>query len=197
MLTIGLTGGIASGKTTVASYFAKLGTTIIDADIIAREVVEPDTNAYKEIVQHFGKIITNDNRKLNREKLRKIIFNNEQERLWLENLLHPLIRTEIQKQIKTTTSNYCILVIPLLLEKGKAIKVDRILIVDMSESLQEERLIKRDQLSKEQAHSILKAQLTRSERLRHADDIIINDGDFDKLELQIKTLHKKYMRLSQ
>lgn len=195
MLTIGLTGGIASGKTTVANYFARLGVTIIDADVVAREVVEPGTSAYKEIVQHFGKTITNKNGNLNREKLREIIFSNHQKRLWLEQLLHPLIRARMQEQVKISTSTYCILVIPLLLEKGKAIKVDRILVVDVSESLQKERLAKRDHLNEAQANNILKAQLTRSERLIHADDVIVNDGDLYNLELQVKALHEKYLQL--
>lgn len=196
MLTIGLTGGIGSGKSTVANYFAELGITIIDADLIAREVVVPDSPALQNISQHFGKEILNPNGELDRKKLRDIIFADTQQRDWLENLLHPLIRQVIKQRLLTATSPYCVVVIPLLLEKNMQDWVDRILVVDATEQLQKTRLQQRDQLTAQQIDTMLATQLTRQQRLTAAHDTINNDGDRDALHAQVTALHKKYLALN-
>ena len=197
MLTIGLTGSIGSGKSTVADYFECLGINIIDADKISREIIQSKPAISQEIVHHFGKNILNPEENLDRKKLREIIFTDPNERDWLEKLLHPLITKEIEQRIKTTSSPYCILVVPLLLEKGNHLKVNRVLIVETPEEQQKERVKQRDKLTEQQVDAILKTQANRHERLKKADDIIHNEGSLDKLKQQVELLHKKYLELSE
>jgi len=194
MLRIGLTGGIGSGKSTVANYFAALGVPIIDSDVLAREVVNPGTSALKEIVAHFGTTILTKENHLDRAKLRKLIFNHAAEQKWLENLLHPLILQKMAEQIQALSAPYCILVIPLLLEKQ--IPADRILVVDTSNDLQIQRTSQRDKINIKQVRAILQTQLTRTERCAQADDIIHNEGDLAELKQQVRALHEKYLRLA-
>ncbi len=196
MLTIGLTGGIGCGKSTIAQCFQKLGITVIDADAIAHELVTPDAPAFSAIFQHFGSCILNNDGTINRKKLREIIFADTQQRNWLENLLHPLILREINQRKKKADSPYCILMIPLLLEKNVYQDIDRILVADATEQLQIKRVKQRDQLTTEQAKAIIATQISRQERLKFADDIIQNIGNLAKLHQQITALHQRYLQLA-
>ena len=196
MLTVGLTGGIGSGKSTVAQLFAEQGVPIIDTDVIAREQVEPEKPAFSAIIEHFGKNLLAENGALNRAKLRHIIFNNDAERTWLENLLHPLIRQAVEKQLKTITAPYCIVVIPLLFEVKPYPFINRILVVDAPEHMQIERAALRDQSNKTHIQAIINTQTRREDRNSRADDIILNDGEINDLAVQVKNLHAKYLILS-
>ncbi len=196
MLTIGLTGGIGCGKSTVARHFQTLAIPVIDADVIARELTTPDTPAFAEIFHHFGSAILNEYNSIDRKKLREIIFSNAEQRQWLEHLLHPLILQEINQRKKKADAPYCILVIPLLLEKKVYQDIDRILVVDTTEKLQTQRVMQRDQLTAEQVKAILAAQLARQERLMLADDVITNNGNLADLHQQVETLHQCYLRLT-
>lgn len=196
MLIVGLTGGIGSGKTTVARLFSEMGVPIIDADQLARHVVKPEGAAFRAIVEHFGRDVVAENGHLNRARLREIVFSNPEKRLWLEHLLHPLIHAEIRKQLLTIHDVYCILVIPLLVEVGLPYDpVNRVLIVDVPEKNQIERTQKRDGLACEEVIAIIKSQASRAQRLQVADDVIVNDGGLEKLKDQVKKLHEQYLML--
>ena len=192
---VGLTGGVGSGKSTVAELFAKLGVTIADADQAARTVVQPGSPALQEIEQAFGPEVLLQDGTLDRAAMRKRIFANQQERKKLEAITHPKIKEEIQRQLAAAKGSYAILVVPLLLETGQEL-ADRILVVDAPEELQIKRTIKRDNSSRQQAESILKAQASRSERLQQADDVIDNSQDPDQLPQQVEQLHRKYLKLA-
>jgi dephospho-CoA kinase len=195
---IGLTGGIGTGKSTVANLFAELGITIIDADVIAREVVAPNSTALKAIVGHFGMEILDQTGQLNRHALRDRIFQDSdesnKERLWLEQLLHPAILNEIKQRAQQSTSPYCIAVIPLLLETKFHFPVDRILVIDAPVELQRQRVQQRDNHSDHFIDAILNTQCTREERLKAADDVIVNDKNIKALKQQVKKLHSDYLR---
>lgn len=196
MLVIGLTGGISSGKTTVAKLFAEKGIAIIDADVIAREVTAKGQDTVNIIANYFGKDVLISDDTLDRAKLRKIIFADEEKRIWLEKLLHPLIRTKMYEQIKTAKSPYCIAVIPLLLETKHPFSfIDRILVVDTTEEEQLNRTQVRDNLTVEQVQSILKTQINREQRLKYADDVIINSGKISELHSEVNNLHEFYLSL--
>ncbi|OGT53103.1 MAG: dephospho-CoA kinase [Gammaproteobacteria bacterium RIFCSPHIGHO2_12_FULL_42_13] len=197
MLVIGLTGGIGAGKTTVAQLFIERGITVIDADQIARQLTAPGQPALQQIVKHFGCEVLLDNGALDRSKLRKIIFDDKPSRFWLEKLLHPLIRAEIQRYAHSSSSPYCIAMIPLLLESEPNQLIQRILVVDASEEQQVKRVQQRDQASRTTVESILKTQTSRNKRLAAADDIIINNGSLKELIPQIEKLHHYYLKLSQ
>lgn len=193
---IGLTGGIASGKSSVMNLFAKKNIPVVDADEIARQVVLPDSAGLMQIVNHFGAKILTEKGALNRVLLREIIFNDEAERLWLNALLHPLIEAETFSLFQHyQDAPYLIWAVPLLIETQLHKKVDRILLVDCAESLQLERLIKRDKIDKELAKKIIQSQLSHSERLKYADDVIYNHGNFDNLKQQVEQLDHKYRSL--
>ncbi|MBD3653767.1 dephospho-CoA kinase [Kangiella sp.] len=193
---VALTGGIASGKTAVSDMFAELGVAVIDADVIAREVVAKGSEALHAIVEHFGEQILTDSGALDREKLRTKVFSNEQERLWLNNLLHPLIRAEMRRRQDVADSVYSISVIPLLFESGQHRDYDRVLVVDCPEEVQLERLMMRDQSTKEQAQAILDKQASRQQRLSIADDVIVNDSDLHSLKQSVITLDNQYRQLA-
>lgn len=193
MLRIGLTGGIGSGKTTVAKYFAKLGAKIIDADQISHQLLAKNTISYRKIIAHFGKQALNKNQTINRALLREIIFKNPQKKKWLEQLLHPEIIKELKNRSKNSRNKYCILVIPLLFEKKLFALVDRILVVDAPISQQIARAIKRDKINKSQAKAIIKTQISRLKRKNLADDLICNDSDLKTLKNQIKIWHQRYL----
>lgn len=198
MLVVALTGGIGSGKSTVANLFAAYGITIIDADAIAYSLTQAGQPALSNIVDHYGKELLLDNNNLDRKKLRHIIFSNAAERHWLQDLLHPLIRAEIEARLSKihTPHPYCIVVIPLLFEVTPYPFIDRILVVDASESAQIERVMLRDYASSTEIKDILQTQITREQRLAQADDIIINDGLLADLELQVAKLHQKYLLMN-
>lgn len=196
MLAIGLTGGIGSGKSTVANFFADLGIIIIDTDIIARHVVQSGTVALKKIVDHFGNEILNKDHTLDRNKLAGKVFNNPEEKKWLEKLLHPLIREEVVNAKKRVTSPYCVVVIPLLVETLPNPDIDRILVVEAPQSLQISRVQHRDQRSESEISAIIESQATTDERLAVADDVLMNEGSLEKLRADVNELHKKYLSLS-
>lgn len=196
-LVIGLTGGIASGKTTVANLFHdQFGIEIVDADMIARQVVEKGSDGLQAIHQHFGDEILTTEGDLNRPELRKRIFTNREEKTWVNQLLHPMIRTRMEHDLKQVTSPYALLVVPLLTENNLQHMVDRVLVVDVDEDTQIERTMTRDKVPMEQAKSILAAQASREHRLAIADDVIKNDAKNQKLLPQITELHKKYLAIS-
>jgi dephospho-CoA kinase len=195
-IVIGLTGGIGSGKSEVSRRFQALGISVIDADDIAREVVEPHKPALKMIAAHFGDNILNANGTLNRENLRHIIFTHPHEKKWLENLLHPIIRAEIIQQLQNAKSAYAILASPLLLETTQHELVNRILVVDANEELQLARASERDNNDREQIKKIMATQMRRAERCAKADDIIDNHGNLAELNTQVTKLHAHYLTLS-
>lgn len=196
-LVIGLTGGIGSGKTTISDHFAQLDIDIIDADIIAREVVAVNSPALKEIANHFGREYLLEDGQLNRALLRNKIFSNEADKLWLNNLLHPLIRSEIINQANSATSPYCILVAPLLLENNLQGLVNRILVIDVTEALQISRTLQRDTSSESVIKSIMASQISRADRLKAADDIFDNNSDVTSdIQNQVAILHQKYLSLT-
>ena len=190
---VALSGGIASGKSTIANLFAQLGVPIIDADVIARQVVEIGTDAYKLIVKHFSQEILLPNNEIDRSQLREIIFNNDHERLWLNNLLHPIIQEQTQIQIAQQTAAYVIWVVPLLVENNLHNLADRVLMVDTPEQLQLERLIQRDNIDESLAKKMISSQISSQKRLTYADDIIVNNGDLTSLTAQVNKLHQQYL----
>ena len=190
-MIIGLTGGIGSGKTAVSETFEKLGITVVDADLASRVVVEKGKPCLEEIAKHFGDDILNENDELNRAKLREIIFNSDSEKSWLESLLHPAIAEQIKDELNASESPYTILVSPLLLETNQRDFCDKVLVVDVPIEIQMERTTKRDGVSKDQVKSIIKSQINRDERLQLADEIIINEGSIEDLEMIVRELHKK------
>lgn len=194
--TIGLTGGIASGKSAVSKLFHDLGVAVIDTDKISRELVSSGTEALESIKQHFGTQILQSSGELDRGRLRQIIFSEPAQKQWLENLLHPLIRTRAREQLAATTGSYAILVVPLLLESRHYGFVDRVLVVDIPESLQISRVMARDHCSQSVAENILSAQMSRQDRLARADDIIENSSSLKALKHKVLELHEKYQRLS-
>jgi dephospho-CoA kinase len=196
MLRIGLTGGIGSGKTTVTGLFAARGVAIIDTDHIARDIVAPGSALIGQLGQLFGAEIITADGALDRSRLRKVVFNDALKREQLEGLMHPLIRTRTLEQIALATSPYCIVVVPLLLEKGWQSLVDRILVVDTSPQIQLARTQQRDRLSAEEVRAIIAVQISREKRLAAADDIIVNDAGMEKLVLQVEQLHQKYLQLA-
>jgi dephospho-CoA kinase len=193
---VGLTGGIGSGKSTVAKLFADKGITVIDTDQLARDVVEPNQPALQAIYQKLGPTILLPDGHLNRSLLRQMIFKNSSLRMWLENLLHPLIRDEIKHQTEISLSPYCIVVIPLLFETSPNPLIDRILTVDLPEEDQVKRTQIRDHLTDEEVKAILKSQVNRELRLEKSDDIIRNEGSVQELIPQVDNLHHLYLLLS-
>jgi len=196
VLKIGLTGGIGSGKSTVAKYFAEFSITIIDADKIARELVAAGTPTLTKIVKHFGNKVLTDCGTLDHTYLRKLIFSNSKQKQWLENLLHPLIYQEIENQLQQAKSPYCILVIPLLLETHQEKLVDRILVVDTPQQQQIYRTMKKNKMSEKEVKAIIAAQVNREQRLAGADDVIYNNNSLTKLKQQVQQLHQQYLILS-
>jgi dephospho-CoA kinase len=195
---VALTGGIASGKTAVANLFAARGVPVIDTDIIAREVVEPGKPALAAIVTAFGEAVLDADRRLDRRKLRELIFSNADARRRLEAILHPAIRREMERQstVAADRGPYQVLVIPLLTEGGRRDHVDRVLVVDAPESAQVERLMQRDHVTREQAQASLQAQADRAARLAIADDVILNNGRVDELAAHVAALDARYVELA-
>lgn len=195
MFKIGLTGGIASGKSTVCRLFSQYGIPIIDADIIARQLVKPKQEAYNEIVQAFGERCCKANGELNRQYLRQLIFSNAQEKKQLEAILHPRIRTQLIQQSNTQNTPYCILAIPLLIESNMTECVDRILVLDIDLPIQLSRLCERDNIAVDNAQLIINSQVSRQQRLACADDVITNNNGYEQLKKSVIHLHKKYLSL--
>jgi dephospho-CoA kinase len=196
MLIIGLTGGIGSGKSTVADYFAQQGTPVIDGDQLARELVAPGSPALGEIARSFGLNILQPDGTLNRPQLRRRVFADPSQRRRLEAILHPRIYAEMHRRTQELRAPYCIWVIPLLLETGQTALVDRVLVVDTPESLQRERVLSRDGVDQDTLEAILRSQASRPERLRAADDVIVNNADLAHLQQQVTALHHRYLGLA-
>lgn len=194
--TVALTGGIGSGKSTVAEAFAHLGINVIDADILARQVVEPGTPALAAIADRFGSHILTAEGELDRRGLRERIFAHPEEKAWLNALLHPLIQQETQRQLRHATSPYVLWVVPLLVENKLYQRADRVLVVDVSRETQLLRTMQRDHVSREHAENILAAQATREARLAVADDIINNNGTPDAIASDVARLHAHYLELA-
>ncbi len=192
---LGLTGGIGSGKSAVVEHFATLGVHWVDADQAARWVVEPGTPALARIVERFGGAVLAADGALDRAALRARIFEHPEQRRWLEQLLHPLIGEAVDQYLAQAESPYAIMVSPLLIESGRYRQVDRVLIVDVPEELQVQRAIRRDQASEAHIRSILQAQASREERLRHAHDVLVNDQDQAWLRSEVERLHEFYLTL--
>lgn len=196
-MVVGLTGGIGSGKTTVANFFAEYGATVIDADLIAREVTEKGAVGYAAIVAHLGQPVLTKAGELDRKKLRSIIFKDKEVKEWLESLLQPLILQIMREKLKMVTSPYCVMVIPLLTETNFNVDfLDRICVVDTPENRRRQWASQRDQVSEENIELIISAQSTREKRLALADDIIANNRDLAFLKSQVKKLHHQYLQMA-
>nr|WP_206018046.1 dephospho-CoA kinase [Pseudoalteromonas sp. Z9A5] len=193
---LGLTGGIGCGKTAVSNIFEELGITIIDADIIARQVVAPNTIGLNEIVSYFGNEILLPNGTLNRAVLRERIFANTDDKEWLNKLLHPLIRNKILTDLNTATSAYVVLVAPLLFENSLDKYCNQTLLIDVPNSVQIERTTQRDNVSVEQVKSIIAAQMPREHKQQKADAILNNDRDLALVKTDLLRLHKNYLQLA-
>ena len=192
---LGLTGGSGSGNSAAAEHFADLGVHVVDADHAARWVVEPGRPALASITQHFGDGVLQADGQLDRGALRSLIFSDPQQRRWLEALLHPLIREEIAHNLAQAQSPYAILVSPLLIESGQNATTQRVLVIDAPQALQIQRTLLRDNTSEAQVQAILNAQASREERLRHADDVLVNDTDLKTLKTEVERLHHYYLTL--
>ncbi|AHE67406.1 dephospho-CoA kinase [Legionella oakridgensis] len=193
MFCIGLTGNIGSGKSTVAALFAKLGIDVISADTIAKKLTQQGQPAFYKIIEHFGDTIKEESGNINRRQLRQLVFDKPKERQWLENLLHPLIRQEIAREINYCQSPYCIIEIPLLPDKKDYPYLDRILFIQADKEIQIARLIARDQCTRQEAQTILTTQAATEKHLQIADDVLINNGSLQQLKNQIETLHQRYI----
>ena len=196
MFRVGLTGGIASGKTAVANLFAAHRVPVIDTDVIAREVVEPGQPALAAVVDAFGAQVLAEDGRLDRPRFREQIFGDADARQRLEAILHPAIRAAMERQSRAAGGPYQVLVIPLLVEGGRRDHVDRVLVVDVPEATQIERLVRRDGVTREQAEAALRAQASREARLAFADDVIENTGDLAALDSRVALMHEKYLNLA-
>lgn len=195
-LAVGLTGGIASGKSLVSSAFERLGVTTIDADVVARDIVEPGQPALEEIIERFGANIVDEKGRLKRRMLREIVFADDDARTALEGMTHPRIREELARKRDNAQSDYCLLVVPLLVKSSMIELVDRVLVVDAPEIVQMQRLMSRDDIDENLARRMIAAQDARSERLAMADDVLINTGPRKDIADLAAALHAGYQRLA-
>lgn len=195
-MIIGLTGGIGSGKTAVSDRFKRLGIHVVDADIAARTIVEPNKPAWDEIKAFFGNGVLLEDQSLNRAWLRQQVFSDNDKRKKLEEITHPKIRDEIIRDLASSTSPYTLLVSPLLIESGQAKLVEKVIIIDVPEAVQIERTCSRDNNDTEQVKRIIAAQLPREQRLTHADWVIDNSQPIDTLDRRIEKLHQELFKLS-
>ena len=191
---VGLTGGIGSGKSAAAERFEQLGITIVDADIASRAVVEPGQPALASIADHFGTTILAPDGTLDRAALRHIVFTDDSERQWLQGLLHPLINRYLREHLENATSPYAILVNPLLFETRQHAWCQRTLVIDAPQALQLERTMVRDNNTQEQVENIMRAQASREDRNRLADDIVLNDADLQTLYARVDNMHERYLQ---
>ena len=197
ILKIGLTGGIASGKSKVCELFKELGVPVIDADQIVHELIQPNQPALTKIIEKLGTKYLGEEGQLDRKLLRNSIFNDDVIKQQLEEILHPLVYEEIENKIALISAPYCIICIPLLIETNAINKIDRVLVVDLPKEIQLERASKRDKVEKSKINKIIEKQVGRDIRLEVADEIIKNDEGIDKLKEQVADLHKFYMSFSQ
>lgn len=193
VFVVGLTGGIGSGKSAATAIFENLGIDIVDADEVARDVVEVGSEGLRQIAEHFGETILLEDGSLNRAALREKVFAAEEEKYWLNGLLHPLIRSRMQQLISESTSPYCILSVPLLVENKLTEMCNHVVVVDCPETLQLERALKRDGSTEQTIKSIMASQASRKERVSAADDVLDNSTTLDALASQVSTLHQKLL----
>jgi dephospho-CoA kinase len=196
MFTVALTGGVASGKSTVERLFASRGIEIIDADHVAREVVAAGTAGLADIVEVFGTDVLSADGSLDRRAMRERVFADERARRQLEAIIHPRVREVLRQRASEVHSAYGMLVIPLLVESGDYAWVNRVLVVDVPREVQRERLLKRDGISRELAEAMLNAQASREQRLAVADDVIDNSADLESLDAAVERLHRRYLQLA-
>ena len=193
---VGVTGGIGSGKSAVTQRLEAQGIAVVDADVVAREIVEPGTESLDAIVEHFGEQVLTPDRALDRAALRQIVFANPEERRWLEALTHPRIGAEIERQLAVADSPYVVLSSPLLLETSQRDFVDHVVVVDVPESVQLARTMTRDANSEELVRAIMAAQINRAERLEKAASVVDNSGDMAALDTQVAQLHARLLELA-
>lgn len=196
MLVVGLTGGIGAGKSTVARMFAARGIEVFDADAVAHRLLEPGQPALKGVVRAFGSDILGADGRLDRATLRRRVFAEPKSRRRLEGIVHPLVYAELARLVLGATGGYCLLCVPLLLETGRRRFVDRLLVVDCPETVQIERVVRRSGLQPVEVRAIMAAQVSRSERLAAADDVIVNAADSASLEAEVDVLHRRYSVLA-
>ena len=196
MFIVGLTGGIGSGKSAATKKFLSLDINIVDADDASRTVVQKGRSALAQIEEHFGKDILTNEGTLDRSKLRKIILSDLKKESWLESLLHPKIGEQINKELAESSSPYTVFVAPLLMETNSHLKCSRILVVDVPMEIQIERTILRDKVSEDHVKRIIAVQMDRKERLKKADDVLLNTGTIQELQEQVVKFHKKYLKMS-
>jgi dephospho-CoA kinase len=195
MLRVGLTGGIGSGKSTVAELFARRGVPVIDTDVIARQLVAPGQSALAEITREFGSELLGANGQLDRARMRQRVFEDPDARRRLEAILHPRIRAAVREQLAAITAPYCLIVVPLLVEIGFDESIDRVLVIDAEERHQQERVGRRDNVSADAVDRTMAAQASRAQRLARADDVITNNGTVADLERAVDRLHASYLAL--
>ena len=197
MFVVGLTGGIGSGKTAVSDRFAAQGIDVVDADVVSRQVVEPGTQALRQIQRHFGDDILQADGRLDRASLRTLVFSNAEEKAWLEKLLHPLIGVEIFRQLEAARSPYVLFVSPLLVEAGQISLCDRVIVVDAPEAVRLDRTTQRDNNTVAQVKNIMTTQLSRQQRLESATDVIDNSGSLEQLDHRVDELHRALLLMTQ
>ena len=195
-MIVGLTGGIGSGKSAAANFFQNEGVTVIDADHLAREVIEQNTLGFKNIIEYFGSNILGEDGSINRAQLRKEIFDDKEKKKVLESITHPLVRDLMAERIAASTSSYSIIMVPLIFETNSMSAYNRILVIDCDSTLQLERATLRDNNSSEQIQKILDSQCTRAERLSIANDVIPNNDSLENLKTRSLAMHKFYLGLS-
>ena len=194
-MIIGLTGGIGSGKSAAAAIFKKIGVDLIDADDLARDSLNINSEGYKLFIDEFGNKYLDENKNINRKLIRELIFNNSDAKSKLENIIHPIVRSGIESFIKNTKSNYCIIVVPLIFETNSSKIYDRVLVIDCDVDVQISRTSKRDNQTKSDIENIINKQASREQRLSIADDVIVNNGSLDLLRKEVLKIHKKYLEI--
>ena len=194
-MIIGLTGGIGSGKSAVATLFKDIGVDLIDADDLARDSLSINSEGYKLFIEEFGDKYLDENKNINRELIRKLIFNDSDAKSKLKNIIHPIVRSGIETFIKNKKSDYCIIVVPLIFETNSSKIYDRVLVIDCDVDVQISRTSKRDNQTKSDIENIINKQATREQRLSIADDVIVNNGSLDLLRNEVLKIHKKYLEI--
>ena len=194
-MVIGLTGGIGSGKSAAAGLFKDIGVDLIDADDLARDALNRNSKGYKLFIEQFGDKYLDEYKNINRELIRKLIFNDSAAKSKLENIIHPIVRSGIEAFIKNTKSDYCIIVVPLIFETNSSKLYDRVLVIDCDVGVQISRTSIRDNQTKSEIENIVNRQASREQRLSIADEVIVNNGSLDLLRNEVLKIHKKYMEI--
>ena len=194
-MIIGLTGGIGSGKSAAAALFKDIGVDLIDADDLARDSLSINSEGYKLFIEEFGDKYLDENKNINRELIRKLIFDDSDAKSKLESIIHPIVRSGIETFIKNKKSDYCIIVVPLIYETNSSKIYDRVLVIDCDVDVQISRTSKRDNQTKSDIENIVNKQATREQRLSIADEVIVNNGSLDLLRHEVLKIHKKYLEI--